>query len=203
VEERQDAEMTQKLLMLLVVSVLAIGLGLSFTSAAQENSVIIRPGYKKGQQSHTKLSFVIPQGWVKDEKAAKKLGLHSVLVPAEMTLENADKVITIAFQKKDPNKPGLENLKNFVTADRQNTLSQFPDAQFEKWQPAKLDPDKLNFLSFEMYGKEKNKPSPQRFVVLDTDDGYFSIALTTRTRNDLQLPMCEEFFNTLGIGPSH
>ena len=53
VEEGQDAEMTQKLLMLLVVSVLAIGPGLSFTSAAQENSVIIRPGYKKGQQSRS------------------------------------------------------------------------------------------------------------------------------------------------------
>jgi hypothetical protein len=53
--------MTQKLLMLLVVSVLAIGPGLSFTSAAQENSVIIRPGYKKGQQSRKKLSFVIPR----------------------------------------------------------------------------------------------------------------------------------------------
>jgi len=195
--------MTEKLLMLLVVSVLAIGPGLSFASAAQENRVILRPDYTKGQRSHTKLSFVIPQGWVKDEKAAKKLGLHSVLVPSGMTLKNADKLITIAFQKKDPNKPGLENLKDFVRADRQDTLSRFPDAQFEKWQPAKLDPDKLNFVSFEMYGKEKNKPSPQRVVVLDAGDGYFSIALTTRTRNDLQLPMYEEFFNTLGIGPSH
>jgi hypothetical protein len=98
--------MTQKLLMLLVVSVLAIGPGLSFTSAVQENSVIIRPSYKKGlpsvimtgvesryflringhpqkgQQSRKKLSFVIPQGWVKDEKAAKKLGLYSVLLRA-------------------------------------------------------------------------------------------------------------------------
>ena len=195
--------MTEKLLMLLVVSVLAIGPGLSFASAAQENSVILRPDYTKGQHSHKKLSFVIPQGWVKDEKAAKRLGLHGVLVPAGMTFENADKVITIAFQKKDPKKPGLENLKDFVRADRQDTLSRFPDAQFEKWQPAKLDPDKLNFVSFEMYGKEKNKPSPQRVVVLDAGDGYFSIALTTRTRNDLQLPMYEEFFNTLGIGPSH
>jgi len=195
--------MAEKLLMLFVLSVLAIGPGLSFTAAAQGNSVILRPDYKKGQQSHKKLSYAIPQGWVKDEKAAKKFGLHSVLVPAGMKFENADKVITIAFQKKDPNKPGLENLEDFVRADRQYTLSRFPDAQFEKWQPAKLDPDKLHFVSFEMYGKEKNKPSPQRFVVLDTGDGYFSIALTTRTRNDLQNPMYEEFFNTLGIGPSH
>ena len=194
--------MAEKLLMLFVVSVLAMGPGLSSTAAAQGNSVILRPDYKKGQQSDKKLSFVIPHGWVKDEKAAKKFGLHSVLVPAGMKFENADKVITIAFQKKDPNKPGLENLEDFVRADRQDTLSRFPDAQFEKWQPAKLDPDKLHFVSSEMYGKEKNKPSPQRFVVLATGDGFFSIALTTRTRNDLQNPKYEKFFNSLRIGPS-
>lgn len=194
--------MDEKLLVLFVVSVLAIGPGLSFTAAAQGNSVVLRPDYKKGQQSDKKLSFVIPHDWVKDEKAAKRFGLHSVLVPAGMTFENADKLITIAFQKKDPNKPGLENLQDFVRTDRQDTLSRFPDAQFAKWQPAKLDPGVLHFVSFEMYGKEKNKPSPQRFVVLDSGDGFFSIALTTRTRNDLQNPIYEKFFNSLAIGPS-
>jgi hypothetical protein len=177
-------------------------LGLCYTSAAQENTVTMGPGYEKGQQSQKTLSFVIPQGWVKDEKAAKKLGLQSVLVPSGMTLENADRVITIAFQKKDANKPGLENLKNFVRVDLQDTLAQFPDAQFAKWQPSKLDPDKLNFWSIEMYGKKKNKPSPQRFVVLDAGAGYFSISLTAGARNDLQLPVYEDFFNSLGIGPS-
>jgi hypothetical protein len=49
-----------------------------------------------------------------------------------MTLENADKVITIAFQKKDPNKPELENLKNFVRADRQNTLFPVPRCPIRK-----------------------------------------------------------------------
>ena len=92
--------MAEKLLMLLVVSVFVIGPALSHTSAAQENSVIMGPSYEKGQQSQKTLSFVIPQGWVKDEKGAKKLGLHNVLVPSGMTLENADKVITIAFQRK-------------------------------------------------------------------------------------------------------
>ena len=58
------------------------------------------PGYEKGQQSQNTLSFAIPQGWVRDEKAAKKVGLSTVLVPSGMTLENADQVITIAFQLK-------------------------------------------------------------------------------------------------------
>lgn len=189
-------------LVLLVVSGLCCGLDPSYTSAAQENSVIMGPGYEKDQQSEKTLSFVMPQGWVKDEKAAKKLGLHDVLVPAGMTLASADRVITIAFQKKDANKPELENLKSFVRADLQDTLTQFPDAQFAKWQPSKLDPDKLNFWSIEMWGKKKGKPSPQRFIILDAGDGYFSISLTAATRNDLQLPMYAEFFNSLEIGPS-
>ena len=87
--------------------------------------------------------------------------MQTVLVPSGMTLENADKVITIAFQKKDSTKPALANLKDFLRADLQDTLAQFPDAQFARWQPSKLDPDKLTFMSMEMYGKEKNKPSPQ------------------------------------------
>jgi hypothetical protein len=194
--------MTKKLLMLLLVSIPVIDPGLCDTLAAQENNVIMGPGYEKGQQSEKTLSFLIPQGWVKDEKAAKKLGLHTVLVPSGMTLENADRVITIAFQKKDTNKAGLENLKNFVRVDLQDTLAQFPDAQFAKWQPSKLDPGKLNFWSIEMYGKKKNKPSPQRFVVLDAGDGYFSVSLTAKMRSDLQLPMYEDFFNSLGIEPS-
>jgi hypothetical protein len=185
-----------------LVSILCCGLGLSFASASQENSVTTGPGYEKGQQSQKTLSFGMPQGWVKDEKAAKKLGLHSALVPSGMTLENADRVITIAFQKKDANKPGLENLKTFVKVDLQDTLAQFPDAQFVKWQPSKLDPDKLDYWSIELYGKQKNKPSPQRLVVLDAGDGYFSISLTAGTRNDLQLAMYDEFFNSLRIGPS-
>jgi hypothetical protein len=201
VEEARDSEMTQKLLMLLVVT-FVIGTGLSYTSAAQENNVIVGPGYEKGQQSKKSLSFVIPQGWVRDEKGAKKAGLHSVLVPSGMTLENADKAITIAFQKKDPNKSGLENLKSFFKVDLQDILTQFPDAQFVRWQPSKLDPDKLDFMSIEMYGKKKNEPPPNRSVILDTGDGFFSVALTVHTRSELQLPMYEEFFNSLGLRPS-
>ena len=200
-EEGQGAEMAEKLLMLVVVSVLAIGPGLSYTSAAQENSVIMRPDYEKGQQSQKTLSFVMPQGWVKDEKAAKKLGLYSVLVPSGMMLENADKVITIAFHKKDPKRPSLENLKNFVNADSQDTLAKFPEVQFAKWQPSKLDPSKINFMSLEMYGKEKGKPSPQRFLILDAGDGFFSVALTLKTRSELQVPMYEDFFNSIRLGP--
>jgi hypothetical protein len=145
------------------------------------------------------LSFVMPQGWVRDEKGAKKAGLQSVLVPSGMTLENADKVITIAFQKKDPNKSGLEDLKSFFKVDLQDILAQFPDAQFVRWQPSKLDPDKLDFMSIEMYGKKKNEPSPNRSVILDTGDGFLSVALTVHTRSELQLPMYEEFFNSLGL----
>jgi hypothetical protein len=194
--------MVKRVWTVIFVSVLATGSGLMPISAAQENKVTMGPGYEKGQQSQNTLSFATPQGWVRDEKAAKKVGLHTVLVPSGVTLENADKVITIAFQKKDASKPGLDNLKNFVRADLQDTLAQFPDAQFVKWQPSKLDPGKLNFWSIEMYGKKKNQPSPQRFVVLDAGDGYFSVSLTAKTRNDLQLPMYEDFFNSLGVEPS-
>jgi hypothetical protein len=191
---------SKKYLLLVVTNIVFVSC--ACISAAQENKVYSGPGYEKGQHSERSLSFAIPKGWVNDERAAKKLGLHSVLVPSGATLESANRVITIAFQKKDANKSGLENLKNFVKVDVESTLSEFPDTQFAKWQPSKLDPDKLNFWSMEEYGKKKNMPSPHRVVILDSGDGYFSISVTAETRDDLRLPVYEEFFNTLAIGPS-
>jgi hypothetical protein len=162
-------------------------------------SVITGPRYEKGQQCQKVLSFAVPRGWVKDEEAAKKFGLQSVLVPAGMTWESAGRLITISFQKKDAHKSGFENLETFFKVDLQDTRARFPDAQFAKWQPSKLDPGRVDFMSMEMYGKARNKPSPQRFVILDAGDGYFSISLTVGTRSDLQLPIDDEFFNSLGV----
>jgi hypothetical protein len=80
------------------------------------------------------------QGWTEDKTAETKLSLYRVLVPSGTKMENADRIITIAFQKKDSSKPELDTLKNFFKVDLQDTLSQFPDAQFARWQPSKLDP---------------------------------------------------------------
>jgi hypothetical protein len=115
----------------------------------KKNNVIMEPNYEKGQQSLRPLVFVVPQNWVKDEKGAKKLGMYSVLVPSGTKLENADRVITIAFQKKS-NNPGVDSLKGFFKEDLQETLALFLDAQFARWQPPRLNPDKLHFMSIEM-----------------------------------------------------
>jgi len=172
--------------------------GLICTSTAQ-NNVVLGPGYEKGQQSRDKLSFAIPQSWVEDKDAETKLGLYRVLVPSGAKLENANKVITIAFQKKDSSKPGLDTLQAFFKADLQDTLTQFPDAQFARWQPTKLDPAKVSFMGLEMYGKKKGKPSPQHFIVVEVSDGFFSVSLTVASRDDLKLPIYDGFFNSLAI----
>ena len=187
--------------MLLLLETLLLSALLSPGLLARQNKVIAGPGYEKGQKSQKKLLFVMPTGWVRDDKAAEKLGLDSVLVPHGMTVENADKVITVAFQMKDLNKSGLENLENFFKVDLQNTLAEFPDAQFARWQPSKLDPDKIEFMSIEMFGKKKDKPSPQHFLILDSGDGFFSVGLTVEKRPELQLPIYEDFFNSISLGP--
>jgi len=190
--------------LLLPVAVAAMFCGpiqrVALAQEGKENNVITGPNFQKGQQSQRELTFVIPLNWVKDEKGAKKIGMYSVLVPKGMRIENADRVIAIAFQKK-AYKPGMENLKAFFKEDLQETLAQFPDAQFVRWQPRKLDPDKIDFVSLEMYGKEKNKPSPQRFLILDSGDGYYSVSVTVSARNDLQLPLYEDFFDSLSLAP--
>jgi len=176
--------------------------GLIRISAAQ-NNVMFGPGYGKGQQSQDKLSFTMPQGWVEDKDAEIKLGLYRVLVTSGAKVDNANKVITIAFQKKDSSKPGLDTLKAFFKADLQDTVAQFPDAQFARWQPSKLDASKVNFMGLEMYGKKKNEPSPQHFIVVEVSDGFFSISLTVANRDDLKLPIYDDFFNSIAIESTH
>ena len=54
-------------------------------------------------------------------------------------------------------------------------------------------------MSLEMYGKKKDKPSPQHFIVVEVADGFFSVSLTVADRNDLNLPVYDDFFNSLAI----
>ena len=184
---------------MVVVGLTFLVFGLMLSYAQEKNNVIMGPGYEKDQKSEKELDFAAPAGWTEDLDAAKRLGLYRILVPSGTKLDNANKVITIAFQRKDPAKPGLDNLEKFFRGDLQDTLSKFPDAQFSRWQPSKLNLEKMKFFSLEMYGKQKDQPSPQHFLVLDAGDGYFSVALTAETRNELQLPAYEDFFNSLTL----
>jgi hypothetical protein len=130
---------------------------------------------------------------VKDEKAAKKLGIEAVIVPAGQSMESADAAITISFDKKDATTECRENLKSYFAYDMRQTLAQAPGAKFARWQPSKLDPAKLSYMSIEIYGAERNRPAPQPLVIVDTGDGFFSVTITTRTREDLQLPVYDQF----------
>jgi len=114
-------------------------------------------------------------------------------------MSSAKIVITVAFQRKDPNKVGLDSLESFFRADVGNVLKQFPDAQAERWQPSRLDPNALRFMSLEMYGKSKDRPSPHRFVLVDSGDGFFSVTLTAETRDELRREEYDRFFNSLRL----
>ncbi|MEW5975075.1 MAG: hypothetical protein AB1898_04625 [Acidobacteriota bacterium] len=184
------------IVILAVLCVRPLGL---LSVVTDENKVILGPGYQEGQKSRQVLSFVPPADWMKDEQAAKKLGLHAVIVPDGKSIENADRVVTIAFQKKDLSKQGLANLKNFARLDIQNTMTQFPDCQAARWQPSGLDPVKMNFFSIELYGREKDKPSPHHLLILEATDGYFSITLTAATVEELRRPAYEDFFNSISL----
>jgi len=191
--------MRKELAAVILVNALFLGVGWSQDQAKPENNVIVGPGFQKDQQSQMTLVFAVPPGWVRDEAGAKKLGFYGVLVPAGSTLEHAEKEITIEFQRKDPHTPGMENLENFARDDFKQTLAQFPEAQFARWQPHGLNPDKIKFFSIEMFGKKKNQPSPQHYVILDSGDGFFSISLTAKTREELQSPIYEDFFNSIDL----
>lgn len=185
-----------------VVFVLLLGLISNIEALTQEkdkNTITVGPGYKKGQVSENKLSFVIPNLWSLDKEAADKMGIYAVILPKGKTIDNTDKVITIAFQKKDPNIPELENLTDFFRADMQKSMAQFADMQGAKWQPSGLDPNKITFMSIEVFGKKKDQPSPHHLLMIDAGDGYFSITLTAETVRELHQSQYEQFFNSIRL----
>lgn len=165
----------------------------------EKNTVIVGPGYQKGQTSSKQVEFSLPTGWINNKNEAQKIGIVAVLLPNGKTLENTKQVITIAFQKKDSTKQGLGDLKSFVKVDLQNMYSQFPDTQFVRWQPSSLNPAELQFMSFELFGKVKDQPSPQRILYIDSGDGFFSIGLTVETVEELHQPLYENFFNSIKL----
>ena len=168
-------------------------------SAYAQNTVTLGSEYKPGQRSARKLAYVLPSGWMADAAVARTIGLHAVLLPAGTNLENARAAITVAFQLKDPKKPGLVDLQSFVRVDMQNMLAAAPETEAKRWQPKGLNPDKVPFMSFEFYGPPGSKVSPQHVVYLDAGDGYFSVSLTVESRDALNAPEYEAFFSSLAL----
>lgn len=166
---------------------------------SQQNDIIIGQDYEKNQVSSQKLSYGIPENWIRDENSIKKMGLYDILVPKGGDIQSSNQSITIAFQKKDLKNEDLSTLQNFFKADMQNTINMFPNAKFERWQPESLNPDKINFMSIEIYSEQKDQPSPARLLMIDANDGYYSITLTVEDRKILSLPIFIDFFNGIGL----
>ena len=174
---------------------LIVGL-LASTIAIAQTNVVVGPGYVREQKPVTPIRYELPGGWRNDPEAAKKIGVFAVLLPNGKTIDTTSVAITIAFQKKNQKVPSLATLDGFFRADVQNTLAQFPKMEGARWQPSGLDPTKVNYRSLEMWG---DKSSPHRFVILETDDGFFSVSLTVETRADLEKPEFDAFFNSLSL----
>ncbi len=173
---------------------------LSNTLLAEEaNTIMMGPNFQKNQTSARKLIYHIPDSWYLDKETSRNAGLHAVLLPIGKTLANTKQAITIAFQRKDANTPRLKTLEEFFRVDINNTLNQFPDMQAVRWQPPNLNPDNIPFMSIELFGIEKGKPSPARVLFIDAQDGYFSITLTVEDREDLNKDICNTFFNGIDL----
>jgi hypothetical protein len=93
---------------------------------APPNEVLIGPGFVKGQQSIRQLGFIIPEKWESDAAATKRYGLAAVLVPSGQTMSSAKIVITVAFQRKDPNNVGLDSLRELLSGGCRQCVEAIP-----------------------------------------------------------------------------
>jgi len=153
----------------------------------------------RAQKPSATLAYDVPPGWVLDVPGARSAGVELMFVPKGKSPETTDRAIAIAYQTKDPKVPALSDLEAFVRADMAATRQSFPDMLAQRWQPRGLDPEKVKYLSVELYGSRPNRPPPHRVVILDSGDGFYSITYTAKTRAILALPEVDAFFDSLRL----
>jgi hypothetical protein len=167
-------------------------------SARAEDQIVTGPGFEKGQRSERALTYVVPDGWAQDQAAANDAGIQAVLLPKGKRLSTTSAAITVAFQRKNAERPGLSTLEAFFRVDMQNMLEMVPALEVARWQPKRLDPSRVPYMSIEMWGKGT---SPARVLFLDAGDGFYSVTLTVSTREALGRPEFESFFDSLALAP--
>jgi len=145
------------------------------------------------------LSYKIPEGWVADEAGARQVGAQVMFMPKGGTREKTDRAITIAYQAKDETQPAISDLESYFRAEMELTLQRFANLQAARWQPKGLDPDRVHYMSIELFGKEPNHPPPHRLVIIDSGDGFYSITFTDLRRDRLADRVVEEFFGSIRL----
>lgn len=150
------------------------------------------------QESENKLSFSIPKNWVLDKEAASKLGLYAVLLPEGMKMEEAGRVITIHFQKKDSRVPELATLESYYKQAFDSARKKYPNVEARSWRPSGLDASKVKYLSQELAAKDDTF-TPNHLLIIDAGDGYFTIALAAQDVEELNQARYDEFFSSLRV----
>jgi hypothetical protein len=157
-------------------------------------------GWVGGQKSARRLEYTAPPGWQENVEAARKYGAYAVLFPEGKTAETTTAAITVVFQRKDPGNPVLDTLENFDANNLRNMRAASPKGLWTApWRPSGLDPAKLKYTSVEIYPKEGSEPSPMRGVTVDAGDGFFAVTVATETREALNRPEYDAFFNSLAL----
>ncbi len=141
-----------------------------------------------------RLSYLVPDGWVSDSDAARRLSLSVLLHPEGAGPHSAEPVIAIAFHPKHDGPFAFPTLESFFMEHMRGLVSMFPDLVTERWIPESLKKVPLEVASLEIYGTQ---PGPLRIVLVDAGDGYYSIQVMARQLEDLDRPEVRAFFDSL------
>jgi hypothetical protein len=141
-----------------------------------------------------RLSYRIPRAWVSDPETAKTMNLTALLVPEGETYRTADRIITVAYQEKQPGLPLPSTLRQFFDSEMSQLLRMFPDLDSESWQPPSMQETDFHYAGLEIFG---DIPRSIRIVMVDAGDGFYSIHAQVRYRPDLDGDDVRMFFDSL------
>lgn len=143
-----------------------------------------------------RLAYRIPPGWFSDRDTARRLEMQALLLPEGASWREGGSMIAIAFERKSY---FVSSLKDLFMSEMGRLLAFFPDLESESWRPASLEDAGADVASLEVYAPADGAPSPQRLVMIDAGDGYYTINVRMPTREDLDGPDASSFFAGLDL----
>ncbi len=172
---------------------------IEFAQEQDRTRVVLNPVHPNGELLTDKtLILEIPDNWFTDKETAAKIRAWVVARPKESKIEDDKRLLTINFEKKDPNIDTHADLTSYLNWNFDRARIRFPNLKVNKWQPARLDASKFNFVSKELV-TEGGKAMPNHTLIIDSGDGYFTITLAAQNVEELNQPQYDDIFNSIQL----
>ena len=156
----------------------------------------------KAPASKVSLTLAIPVILKQDNASAAKYKMVAAFDTEGKDLTLANCFLTVDFDPKGLADGSTADIKTYFGYQMEQLTDHIPNLQFSHWQPAHLNPDKVNFMAIETKPDEEKHYAPEHMLVLEVADGFYTISFHTRDAKLLDVQPVTDIFDSLeGLNP--